>query len=241
MTNKQKPKQPINPQLLIENYLRSSRVEKEDIKPLIEKIVKKNLNYIPSFRVRLSELKERHLNEFRKEPAKFLEAFREGLYKRLSFETEIKELIDKYNISASQLNIIPESEEGLSFIPLVKDLSLDLTRYVNKIGKFYGKNMSIGFERGIEYKKRFYRCLICGEKFEVNDPYHKIGEKYRSPRYCIERNCKAKNISDFKIVGEMCESYEIRKFLITDLDNERTLNECKCIIIRNSPHDLEEG
>lgn len=229
----EKPNRPINTQILIEDYLRSSRVEKEDIKPLIKEIVVNNLNYIPSFKVRLSEVDEVLLNKFREEPVKVLKAFRKGLYDRLTFEGEIKELIKKHNISEEQLNVILESEEGFSFIPLVKDLSLDLTNYVNKIATFYGKNMSIGFERGIEYRKMVYRCLICGENFEVNDPYHKIGEKYRSPMFCISRSCKAKNKSDFKIVEEECESYEIRKFLIADLDNERTLNECKCIIIRN--------
>ena len=232
--NQQESDRPINPKILIENYLRSPRVEKEEIKSLIKKILDDNLNYIPSFKVRLSELEEGLLNEFREEPIKFLEHFREELINRLTFEVEIKELIKKHNISKEQLNIIPESEEGVSsFIPLVKDLSLDLTNYVNKIVTFYGKNMSIGFERGIEYRKMVYSCLLCGAEFEVNDPYHKIGERYRSPRFCISRNCKAKNKSDFKIVEEKCESYEIRKFLITDLDNERTLNECKCIIIRN--------
>ena len=231
--DQQIPKKPINPKILIENYLRSSRVEKEDIKPLIKDFLGNNLNYIPSFKVRLSELEDEHLKKFRENPTEFLEHFREGLFNRLSFEAEMKEKIETYNIFANQLNIIPESEEDFSFIPIVKNLSLDLTNYVNKDVKIYGKNMSIGLERGIEYKKRVYVCMICGSKFELNDPYHKIGEKYHSPRFCIKRNCKAKNNSDFKIVEEECESYEIRKFLITDLDDKSTLNECKCIIIRN--------
>ena len=229
----QKPTQPIKFQPLIESYLRSSRVEKEDINPLIEEVLKNHLNYIPSFKVRLNELEEKHVNRFREDPNKFLQDFREGFYDRLTFKPEIKELIDKYNISIDQLNIIPDSEEGFNFIPSVKDLSLDLTRYVGKFVRFYGKNLSIGLERRIEYKKMVYKCLICGSQFEMIDHDHKIGEKYRPPKFCSNNRCKARNTSDFRLVDEECESYEIRKFYINDLDDERVSKEFKCVITKN--------
>lgn len=229
----QKPTQPIKFQPLIESYLRSSRVEKEDINPLIEEVLKNHLNYIPSFKVRLNELEEKHVNRFKEDPNKFLQDFREGFYDRLTFKPEIKELIDKYNISIDQLNIIPDSEKDFNFIPSVKDLSLDLTRYVGKFVRFYGKNLSIGLERRIEYKKMVYKCLICGSQFERIDHDHKIGEKYRPPKFCSNNRCKARNTSDFRLVDEECESYEIRKFYINDLDDERVSKEFKCVITKN--------
>jgi len=227
------PKRPVDFQGLIESYLRNSRVEERDVKPLIKEILEKPLRYIPSFNVKLSELEEEHIKKFREKPITFLQDFRKGLLDRLNFEPEIKEIIEKYNISENELSIIPELEKGFSYIPTVKDLSLDLTRYVGKIVRFHGKNLSIGLERSIEYKKMVYKCLICGSQFEMIDHDHKIGEKYKPPKFCVNIRCKAKNTSDFRLLDEECESYEIRKFFINDLDNEKGSKEFKCVIVRN--------
>ena len=62
----QKPTRPIKFPVLIESYLRSSRVEKEDINPLIEDVLKNHLNYIPSFKVRLNELEEKHVKNHKR-------------------------------------------------------------------------------------------------------------------------------------------------------------------------------
>ena len=240
--NKENVKQarPINYGELIKNFFRIARYEKKYIKPLADRIISEGLiKYIPELRLELKDLENTLLQLFRQDPKIFLEYFKEGLFDRLQFEPDVKELLDLFEIIPRDLHIIPSPIEIENVIPEITDFSRDLNEYKGIICNFIGRYMNIGLIRSIEFRKMAFQCQLCGEEFNTIPSYRKTRERYQTPNFCMNAKCKARNKSDFRLIEEKSEIFEIRSFSIGDIDINKEVDEKKCIILNNISYFIE--
>ena len=235
---------PISYDKLIESFFRISKNEKKYITPLVNKILSGDLtNFIPDLRLELKDLhNERLLRLFREKPHYFLDYFKEGLYKRLLFEPDIKELFELFEIHAEDMHIIPNAISFENLILEITDFSQDLKDYRERVCNFIGRYMNIGLDRSNEFSKMVFQCQLCESEFETIPIYRKTREKYRIPKFCINPKCKGrKNKDDFRLIEEKCETFEIRKFDIGDVDINKEIEEKRCIIRKNISYFIEKA
>ena len=238
-----KIKEPIRYKKIIEDFFRTSKYEKKYINPLINRILSGDLvNHIPELRVELKDLDNKLIERFRKEPGKFINNFKVGLYDRLSFDPDVKELFKLFEVKSEDLHIIPNAIDIENLIPEINDFSKDLKDYRGKICNYIGRYMNIGLDRSNEFSKMVFECQLCEEEFETIPNYRKTREKYRTPNFCINPRCKGrKNKYDFRLIEEKCETFEIRKFNIGDIDINKEIEEKRCIIRENISYFIEKA
>ncbi len=244
-SNKGMPKSsvPIDYNKIIEDFFRTSKFEKKYIKPIINRILSGDLvNYVPELRLELKDLDNELIERFRKEPKKFIDNFKTGLYDRLSFDPDVKDLFERFEVKSEDLHIIPDAIDIESLIPEVIDSSRDWKKHRGKICNFIVRKTNIGLERSNEFSKMVFQCLFCGDEFDTIPTYRKTREKYRLPNFCMNPRCKGrKNKYDFRLIEEKCEIFEIRKFNIEDIDINKEIEEKKCIIRENISYFIEKA
>ncbi len=236
-----KPTEPINWVQEIEDFLIVNKNEKKYIKPISRNILSYGLKKIPELRFELQDLNDLLLERFRKNTRAFIVDFKQGLYNKLTFEPDCLEIIKKYEIKPDDLHIIPDLKDFEYLIPEIDDFSINLTDYVGKLVRLFGRSQNDSLQFRLEWRKMMFQCKVCGNEFDITDPFHNIGEKYDTPLFCTNKRCRAKNKSDFRILEEKSESYEIRYFTIADLDINHSLNEKKCIILQNIDYFIEKA
>lgn len=241
--NTEKTEGPINYDKLIEEFFRTKKNEDKYVKPLINRILSGDLtNFIPELKLELEDLDSKLLLLFRENSRDFLDYLKEGLYKRLLFEPDIKELFKFFEINAEDMHIIPNAISFENLIPDITDFSQDLKDYRERVCNFIGRYMNIGLDRSNEFSKMVFQCQLCGNEFETIPIYRKTREKYRIPKFCMNPKCKGrKNKDDFRLIEEKCETFEIRKFSIGDIDINKEIEEKKCIIRKNISYFIDKA
>ncbi|MFX0188703.1 MAG: hypothetical protein ACFE8A_13315 [Candidatus Hodarchaeota archaeon] len=228
-----KPTKPINYINLCEELIRIRKLKcAEDL--VKQLTIDGSNNPIIRFKLKnlLSEsMFEPLLKKFRKEPELFLEDFREALINVAKFiEPELNKYLLRDDNSQKIIHIIPDNKDAEFLIPLRDNFEKDLTQDQGKIFWFKGRFMSLGLERMVEFEKMMFQCLVCGHEFEIIPYYRKTREKYQTPKFCINKRCKAKYKSDFALLEKKSIKYEKRTFTIIDLENKDIINEIRCYI-----------
>ena len=233
---KQEPTEPIRYKKIIEDFFRTSKFEKKYIKPLINRILSGDLvNYIPEFRLELKDLDNELIKRFRKEPEGFINDFKVGLYDRLSFETDVKDLFELFEIKSKDLHIIPDAIDIENLIPKIIDLTRNKTKFKNLFTIFDGRYLSSGIGKRLGFNSITFRCTSCKSEFEkwyLNN----IDDRIKNPDCCIGLKCKNK---EFEKIDS--DSFEIGYFTIDDLDFKRSGNPILCIILNNIDYFIEKA
>ncbi|MFW9951054.1 MAG: hypothetical protein ACFFKA_13130, partial [Candidatus Thorarchaeota archaeon] len=231
---KNQEKGPMRYPTIVEDFFRNPDYERKYIKPLIKTIISEGLaNYIPELRLDISDLDLKLIDLFRKDALLFLEYVREGLYNRLIFEVDIKEVFSLLGIGPEDMNIIPNTKDFENLIPNITNLSKNLTRYKGQFVYFNCRYMNIGIDKIIGFNWINYRCPVCLSEFQK---FYKnnIDTRIRKPDHCIKAKCHNK---DFEIVDS--DSFEIGNFLIEDLDIKKR-EFISCYILRNIDYFYEK-
>ena len=237
-----KPTKPINYLEIIEDLLRDPRIEEKYIISMVNEIISEGLSPIPTFKIELRDLDPDLSILFRQDPHKFLEYFRGRLYDRLLYDIDVKDLFENFGIKAEDLYIIPDAIDLDNLIPEVNDFSEDLTIYKERVCRFIGRYMNIGLYQAIEFKKIIYQCQLCGNEFEIIPTYRKTREQYQIPTFCMNVRCKGKKSrNDIRILEEKSSIFEVRSFMIGDIDINKSIYEKKCIILKNIPYFIEKA
>lgn len=232
--NIQKPTRPINYEQKFDNLFRSKKYETHYIRPLINEI--ENTRRIPAFRFKLEDLDDDNLfNLFKKNLDNFFDKFREGLFKRLTFEPLIKEIFEEKNFESKELHIIPDFSNFEFLVSEINDFSMDMTDYVDKIAKISAKYMNIGLDKHPYYKKIKYFCSFCGTKFDKNYPFGKIFDSINTPSACMKKKCGNRELESVKY-----NTYEIGSFIVEDLDLKSKRIFKQAYIFRNIKYFIEK-
>ena len=233
-----KIKEPIRYKKIIEDFLRTSKYEKKYINPLINRILSGDLvNHIPELRVELKDLDNKLIERFRKEPGKFINNFKVGLYDRLSFDPDVKDLFKLFEVESEDLHIIPDAIGIENLIPKIIDLTKNKTKFKNLFVIFEGRYLSSesGINKRLGFKSIRFRCTSCVHEF--NKYYqNNIDDTIKSPDCCINLKCKNR---EFEKIDS--DSFEIGYFTIDDLDFKRSGNDISCIILNNIDYFIEKA
>lgn len=232
-----KPKQtePIHYENHIDYFLREPRIEDKYIKPMINEIISKSLDFIPEFRIELRDLDKILIELFHNEPKRFVEYIQKELYRRLTFEADIGEFLKENSIKSNDLHIIPDPMELEILIPTIDDLSINLTNYKGKFCRYIGRYMNIGIDKSVWFNWIAYRCNTCNSEFEKSYFSNIINTRINKPKYCIKPKCRNK---DFEIISS--DSFEVGSFIIEDLDLRKTGNYKICYIFQNIDYFIEK-
>ncbi|MBD3215516.1 MAG: hypothetical protein GF311_23095, partial [Candidatus Lokiarchaeota archaeon] len=222
---------PENPAKYFEDFIRANQKYSDE---LIKQVL--NGSKSPLIELDLDDLEEEYLiNKFRKKPEVFFEILSEILIKVARFNNDFKDIYEELeNLDEFQgVHIIPKISKNSDWmIPVQKNLSSYLVKYLDKIYRFKGRFMSLGLQRKIEFRKIKWMCVVCGKEFETA-VLRRTREKYRHPSFCINKRCKASSKRDFLILPEKSTAYEKRLFAIIDVENKDMINEIPCYINNN--------
>jgi len=180
---------PVNHSEVIRNLLRTPKMEEKYINPIIERIISKGLIFIPEFRIELRDLDNDLIKKCCEDPEDFLKIFKEGLYERLTFIPEIKELMTNYDIKSDDLHLIPDSTGMTELIPRITDLSINKTRFKGRLTILEGRFMNLGIDKRTGFNSIKFRCTSCLREFEKYY-FNNIDDRIRSPSHCINQKCK---------------------------------------------------
>lgn len=221
---------PINYESLIDDFFRISENEKKYLNPLINRITSEDLfRYVPTLRVELKDLDTKLIERFKNNPEQFIEDFQNRLFNRLTFEPDVKELFELYQLKASNLHIIPDNKEFENLIPRIKDLVRNKTKFLEKFCFFEARYMTMGIDKDNRFSKIKYRCNLCLAEFDVI--YLKnIEKKIKKANFCINGKCKN---TDFDVIKSESDSFEMGSFLIDNLDYNKSGNFVNCYILNN--------
>ena len=236
---------PVNINDIMDDFLRINGVLKTNyVKIFLDTLGQEGNNNPIFISLKLKELAgvkkyEPLLMMFKEEPEKFFWSFEERLLGLA--EMSDKEIVNLFKgRSGGHINIIPDYE-GVEWLKIVKSsFKEDFTLLREKIVLFKARFLSLGLERIVEFKKMWWSCLSCGTEFETVPVYRKTREKYKTPSFCTNKNCKARNKSDFRLVQEKSEYFEKRAFTIINQENQEVVNELRCYIISDVEYFIEK-
>ena len=236
------PTKPINYEGKIEeflirrnlNYFKQKKGKKSYIEQFKHQV---EINQIvSSFRFRLKDVLDIDLvDKFKDNCQDFFKIFRNELFQQLKFSQIINEIFEKEKIKPEYLHIIADPIDFDSTIPLIDNISIDLSKLVGKYCIFRGHNMTKGLDKENHYHSIKFQCRICAANpFDVYYDFGIVTNRYKPLNKC--NSCNNRNCID--IIGG--EPFERRNFKIEDLDIQNTRNYLNCRILRNTPYFIEK-
>lgn len=231
----QKTTIPINYKKVWEDFFRTLKNEEKYIKPTIKHITSGNFNFVSPLILELRDLPEALIERFKTSPEKFIDGAQTALYDRLTFDPDVKEILELFQIRSKDIQIIPDSIGFESLTPKINDLTLNKTRFKSILCCFEGRYMTIGLDKSIGFNTIEYWCPVCGHTFEKLYK-NNVDEKIKGPKFCVTPRCK--NKTDFERLDS--NTFEIGFFRIDDIDFKRSGNYLDCYILNNIDGFIEK-
>ncbi len=230
----QKPTIPIDYYKIVEDFFRTPEYEKKYISPITNEIISEGLTYIPPFRIELKDLDNNILSLFRQDTKRFLKYLKEGLFNRLRFNPDVRDLFKLFDIKPKDLQIIPNAIDIENLIPKIIDLTLNKTKFINHFIIVEGRYLNSGIDKRRGFNSITFRCTFCESEFKRHY-LNNIDDRIIYPNFCMKIKCKSK---DFEKIDS--DSFEIGFFMVDDLDFKRSGNYLSCIILDNIDYFIEE-
>ncbi len=235
----EKPKEsstrtPINYHKKFEDLLRNNQVEEKYIKPFIKKI--ENRQKLPDFQFKLEDLNDVDLfNLHKKDLTKFLDYFREVLFKRLTYEPIVAEIFERKGFIYNELHLIIDYINYEFLIHDLKRFSDNWSDYVDKPIKVQACYMTRGLDKETYFKSITYFCDDHLSEFKRHYSIRVIIQNFSVPIGCLHKKCNNKDLKTVK-----SEPYEIGIFSIGELDFKEKQQFKKCYIFRNIDYFIEK-
>ncbi|KKN12073.1 hypothetical protein LCGC14_1020120 [marine sediment metagenome] len=196
----------------------------EYIEELSNQILAGNSDLI--LRISLKKFADEGLFDYyRKETKNCSEELIDIITEELKWNSDIKEIIEKDQLRG--IHLIPDISEFESIIPEITEFSKSLVDYIGKLVRLKCRFLDSGLHKKYIATKLIYQCLLCGEENEILQEI-KLRGRYRKPKFCFKRSCKAKTTSDFKLIREKAEKFEVGYFIVGDLDQNNPEREKVC-------------
>lgn len=251
------PNPPLNVVKIIEDYFQKednkvgeggrSDQEIKDIKLSCVESIKNQLllkgRSTPVIRFNLEELLNQTsdfklFDKFKEDYEGFISNVEEALINLCSYDLDFVSSKKKLR----ELHLIPDHRVTSNVIlPIINDLSMELTPFRDRAVILKCRFMSLGLERVVEFDKLFWRCNLCGAEFERLVEYRQTTERYDTPSFCISSHCKARAKKDFALIRKKCKTYEKRRFIVVDIENRNIINEISCYISKNIPYFVNKA
>ncbi|MCP6718896.1 MAG: hypothetical protein KJI71_01510 [Patescibacteria group bacterium] len=192
----------------------------------------------PILRILLKNFKDDELFDYyRKNTQKCSEELNEIIIEELKFNQEIKTIIEKEQFKG--ILLIPDISEFEEIIPEITEFSKSLVDYIGKLVRLRCRFLDFGLHKKYIATKLTYRCLLCGADVEILQET-KLRGRYRKPKFCNKRSCKAKGTSDFQLIKEQVEKFEAGYFVAGDLDQNNPEREKVCYTLKNYDYFYEK-
>ena len=204
-------------------------------------ILNQNKPY-PRIQVKLVEIMvfdERLYDYIKKNPEGAIDDICEILLKKTGLNREVNEFLQRRDMCKFEKIHLSFDLEGIKDeIPLYDNFSLGTKPYVEKLTRIRARFLDLKLFRENIATLIVYECLVCATEFEVIQFKGRKG-KYKVPKFCINRSCKAKGYNDFR-VKKIGEYHEMGGFRIGEIDFSKQ-NEMACYTFLNFDYFSEKA
>lgn len=203
------------------------------IKNLRNQILNHNEAY-PHIQLKLIDImvfNEQLYRYIKKNPESAIEDICEVLLSKARLNGEVNEFLkNKERCKFEEIHLSFNLEEMREDVPLYDNFSLGTKPYVKKLTRIVARFLDLKIFRENIATLIQYTCLVCSTDFEMIQFRGRKG-KYKVPKFCINRRCKAKGYNDFR-VKKIEEYREIGNFRIGEIDFSKQ-NEKECYTFLN--------
>ena len=167
----------------------------------------------------------------KKKPKDAIEDICEILLDKAKINIELNEFLkEKEKCRFEAINLSFDLDEIRENIPLYDNFSLGTKLFVGKLTRIIARFLDLKIYRENTATLISYECLVCGTDFEMIQFRGRRG-KYKVPRFCINKRCKAKGYGDFR-VKKIVIYQEMGSFRIGEIDFSKQ-NEKECYTFAN--------
>jgi len=196
---------------------------------LADKITIRN-EYYPTCCINLKEImlfNDKILGYIIKNPTEAVADFQDTLYKRVIERIGEEKVLGIPVTTTSSRNfhkihITFDYEDVKGLIPIYENFSLGTKPFLDKLVLIRARFLDLQIFREDIAELITYECLVCGDTFEIVQRKGLRG-KYKVPKFCLNKRCKAKGWGDF-IVKEVQEYSEVGSFRIGELDFSKQID-----------------
>ena len=198
------------------------------IKNLRDQILNDNKPY-PYIKLKLKDVMVFNENLYRyikKDPKNAIEDICEILLSKARLNREVNDFLnEKERCRFEAINLSFDLDEIRENIPEYTNFSLGTKHFVGKLTRIIARFLDLKIYRENIATLISYQCLVCGTDFEMIQFRGRRG-KYKVPRFCINKRCKAKGYGDFR-VKNIAKYQEMGSFRIGEIDFSKQ-NEKDC-------------
>ncbi len=202
------------------------------VEDLRDQILIRNEAY-PNIKLKLVDImvfNERYYRYIKKNTERAIEDICEVLLSRARLNAELNGFLEKERCRFEEINLSFDLEEIREDIALYDNFSLGTKAYIGKLTRITARFLDLKIFRENVATLIVYECLVCGTAFEVIQFKGRKG-KYKVPKFCTNRSCKAKSYGDFR-VKKIEKYHEMGAFRIGEIDFSKQ-NEKDCYTFLN--------
>lgn len=230
--------EPFRKEEIIGDFLNINRIYIEDLEHQIL-IDNKPFPYICLKLKDVMVFNERLYRYIKKDPESAIDGICDVLLKKARLNSEVNEFLEKKDMCKFEtIHLSVNLEEIKDEIPLYDNLSLGTKPYVDKLTRIRVRFLDLKLFRENIATLITYECLVCGTPFEVIQFKGRKG-KYKVPKFCITRSCKAKGYNDFR-VKKVKKYHEMGGFRVGEIEFSKQ-NEMECYTFLNFDYFSEKA